>query len=279
MKRTLSGTIAIAALLGCMSIYADDLTANKNYKGYKDYVPTGYDWTGFYGGIGAGESWTRVSNSLRIVNNSPNYYFFPPSIPGVNASGSGNLNKNHIFESIQLGYNLLSFKTLFGLEAAFNNLNSSNNKGGTFSYTTNGAPYRLNTSTTTNWLFSLRPRIGLPVNNALFYLTGGLAVAQYKFKQSFSESPFTPTPENASFTRTQPGWTIGAGIEYAFAPRWSVKGEYLFNRFGKESVSGHLNNANGASPTPGFVDGATFNNTLSQRDVHMLGAGINYHLA
>jgi hypothetical protein len=31
----------------------------------------------------------------------------------------------------------------------------------------------------------------------------------------------------------QPGWTVGAGIEYAFADMWTAKIEYLFVDFGK----------------------------------------------
>jgi opacity protein-like surface antigen len=27
---------------------------------------------------------------------------------------------------------------------------------------------------------------------------------------------------------TEPGWTAGVGLEYAFAPTWTAKAEYLF---------------------------------------------------
>ena len=36
----------------------------------------------------------------------------------------------------------------------------------------------------------------------------------------------SPTIPSAAATET--GWTVGAGVEVAFAPHWSAKAEYLF---------------------------------------------------
>jgi outer membrane immunogenic protein len=36
-------------------------------------------------------------------------------------------------------------------------------------------------------------------------------------------------------TKTLTGWTIGAGIEYRFAPAWSIRGEYLYTDFGDQT--------------------------------------------
>lgn len=30
------------------------------------------------------------------------------------------------------------------------------------------------------------------------------------------------------------GWTVGAGVEYMFAPNWSLKGEYMYADYGGE---------------------------------------------
>ncbi|UFS78620.1 outer membrane beta-barrel protein [Tardiphaga sp. 37S4] len=30
------------------------------------------------------------------------------------------------------------------------------------------------------------------------------------------------------------GWTVGAGVEYMFAPNWSLKGEYICADYGSE---------------------------------------------
>ena len=37
----------------------------------------------------------------------------------------------------------------------------------------------------------------------------------------------------SSITKTHFGWAVGAGIEHAFLPNWSLKGEYLYLGFDK----------------------------------------------
>jgi outer membrane immunogenic protein len=34
-----------------------------------------------------------------------------------------------------------------------------------------------------------------------------------------------------SNSQTRTGWTAGAGLEWMFAPHWSLKAEYLYRRF------------------------------------------------
>jgi outer membrane immunogenic protein len=52
----------------------------------------------------------------------------------------------------------------------------------------------------------------------LFYGTGGAAFANVQ--AGAGALPFSSS--------TQTGWTAGAGVEYAFAPNWTAKVEYLF---------------------------------------------------
>ncbi len=42
----------------------------------------------------------------------------------------------------------------------------------------------------------------------------------------------------ASVSNVEAGWTVGAGIEYAFADMWGAKIEYLFVDFGKFTCQG-----------------------------------------
>jgi outer membrane immunogenic protein len=36
-------------------------------------------------------------------------------------------------------------------------------------------------------------------------------------------------------SNTSPGWTLGAGAEWRFAPAWTLRGEYLYVEFGRFS--------------------------------------------
>jgi outer membrane immunogenic protein len=74
---------------------------------------------------------------------------------------------------------------------------------------------------------SVTGRVGYALDAALFYAKGGFAWADNKVTlPGFSES------------KVHAGWTIGGGVEYMFAPAWSVKGEYMYADYGTESYSG-----------------------------------------
>jgi outer membrane immunogenic protein len=61
---------------------------------------------------------------------------------------------------------------------------------------------------------------------------GGGAWAKYKYSNS---DPLSGGTFNASETRS--GWTIGGGVEYAFAGNWSAKVEYDYIDFGTKTVT------------------------------------------
>jgi outer membrane immunogenic protein len=241
------------------------------------------DWTGVYIGANVGGAWSETGNSLSIHNGDPNGYFFPPAIPGVVASGTQNFDSSSLTGGAQLGYNWQPAagntgigNAVLGIEVDFAALDLEESEGGRFLYTTNNAPYLLTEQASTDWMVTVRPRIGLGVSRGLLYATGGLAIARFDFDQFFSEPPFTPTPEAASISENELGWTAGGGIEYSFNKNWSIKTEYLFARFDVDDATGVLANANGSSPLPGLVDSAAFINSLSDLDIHTLRAGINY---
>jgi outer membrane immunogenic protein len=62
------------------------------------------------------------------------------------------------------------------------------------------------------------------------------------------------------------GWTAGAGIEWKFAPAWSVKAEYLFVDLGNQSNTIFYNYV-------GF--NGTLTSTVNERE-NILRAGVNY---
>ena len=80
----------------------------------------------------------------------------------------------------------------------------------------------------------------------------------------------SPGPANASSIRptgvdveekhinVRPGWAAGAGLEYAFAPHWSVKLEYLYSQFDRANIR--------------FPSGAQYNSTL---DFQQIRIGLN----
>jgi outer membrane immunogenic protein len=80
------------------------------------------------------------------------------------------------------------------------------------------------------WQASFRGRLGYAAGKALFYGTGGYAVAQIDTK-------LTAAPGGTdSFSSTVGGWTAGGGIEYALTSNWILRGEYRYTQFNKLST-------------------------------------------
>jgi len=75
-----------------------------------------------------------------------------------------------------------------------------------------------------------------------------------------------------STSTARAGWTAGGGFESMFAPRWSVKAEYLFVDLGSQSVT-----ATGtAGPTFAFTASASFRENIARMglDWHFGAAAI-----
>jgi len=66
-------------------------------------------------------------------------------------------------------------------------------------------------------------------DQVLLYGTGGFALADEKVSA-------TALGITLSDSQTRTGWTIGAGLEWMFVPRWSLKAEYLYRRFDSTTV-------------------------------------------
>src|SRR5215471_873497 len=110
----------------------------------------------------------------------------------------------------------------------------------------------------TNWLYTLRPRLGFTTGPVLIYGTGGLAMTNLQYQSFFSDT-FATAKESAIVKSTQTGWAAGAGAEFKVGNHWSVKGEYLYGDFG--SVHGASTNLTAFTPpimypTNGFTHGA-----------------------
>lgn len=76
------------------------------------------------------------------------------------------------------------------------------------------------------WFGTLRGRVGYAMNNILFYGTGGLAYGDLKGELS-----------GLTETKTEFGWTLGAGMEVGLTPNWSAKVEYLYMDLGSRTFS------------------------------------------
>lgn len=203
-------------------------------------------WSGFYVGGNLGGSWGDTSAT---VVTSPGTG--TPALPAVdasaiNAASHSSSNKTAFTGGVEGGYNYRSGDWLFGIETDWGVMNLSE----TATSTTNAAiaitppvTYTIHQRVSTDWIWTLRPRIGIITDQWLFYATAGMAVANIKSSTQYDDTRASATSLTLPVNGSKTGWTAGLGGAYAFTPNWSIKGEWLYADFGH--VSGAATSANG----------------------------------
>ncbi len=193
MKRIL---FAVAAALSVSPALAADLPppgpAPVAPAYYKTPEPTYYNWTGFYLGINGGGAFGQSNWTDPVDPSTGNF-----SVDGYLIGGT-------------IGANYQVGSWVLGIEGDWD---WANIDGTT---TSNCGGYTCETKS--DWLATVRGRVGYAWDRLLVYGTGGVAFADAEAGAGF-------LPFNSS---TQVGWTAGAGIEYAFLPNLTAKIEYLY---------------------------------------------------
>jgi outer membrane immunogenic protein len=183
-----------------------------------------YNWTGFYIGASGGGS-LGGSNHYDLDN-------VILTADGFRVAGGligGTLGYNWQVSSFVVGFEGdLSWVDEFGSQFDNNCLPGNNPlcapRSGPTSIFANPA---FRSFTNEKWLATARGRFGYAVNNLLFYATGGYAAAGVDagIRDAFDHTVIF------SSTSTRSGWTAGGGLEWGFAPNWSIKWEWLFVKF------------------------------------------------
>lgn len=208
MAKVRSALIALAAIVG---IGAGVVTAEAGGpRSIKDTPSGGINWAGFYIGVQGGYGWGDTSHNFS----------------GLNA---GEWDTNGGLFGVTWGTNWQRGNWVYGFASDF----SFSNVEGAFDGAgcNTGACY-----TELRNLSTSRVRLGYATDNRLLYVTGGLAYGEVRAGVRNS----TDRDDETRF-----GWALGAGLEWAFAPRWSLKAEYIHIDLGDSNI--YL--AGGAIPT------------------------------
>jgi outer membrane immunogenic protein len=127
-----------------------------------------------------------------------------------------------------------------------------------------------------DFLGTITGRIGWAWDRTLLYVKGGGAVAHDRFRATcdnvvLAGTACTGQPAGTLFYSSDDsrwGWTVGAGIEWAFTPNWSAKLEYNYMDFGRERFDFGGGRFAALGGTVASFD-------IEQR-IHVVKAGINY---
>ena len=272
--RRLMGVAAAAlTVAGAVAVQAADLPTRKEAPA-PVFVPPPFTWTGFYVGLNAGGIWGSSGNRSTTVfaNGFP---FLTTVWPGGGV-GSGN---GGFIGGGQAGYNWQTGAFVLGIETDFDGTSLSKSRsviGPTFLDPIHGLNDYLTANGTVrlDWLGSTRARVGFvatPDNRLMFYGTGGFAYggASAHLNVWDAVDGFYWQSGNRSNTRT--GWTLGAGVEYAWTNNWTIGAEYLYYNLG----SRHLQTVPNLAAS-NFFGAAIFSDTKVNFDGSVIRARVNY---
>jgi outer membrane immunogenic protein len=242
MLRVLSGA-AMVALTAVTSAFAADLAVKA--PALKAGAPVPFTWTGcFIGGhVGGAFSQDRTSNTL---GNST-------SFSSSSFVGGGQIGCDYQFAP---GW-------VVGVEgrAAWTDLKGGH--PGSVRNLVTGVVVPSRFTTRNDFLASATARLGYSVADRwLVFVRGGAAWTHEKDDDAFANAAGVVVDPSATSTRT--GWTVGTGVEWAFAPHWSTSLEYNYYDFGTHGLTMIQNNAS--------VVGLSVKDTI-----HAVTAGVDYH--
>ena len=226
---------AAALCLAPFTAMAADLGLRKTYlPGADAPAPTASPWTGAYAGVNAGGGFGRVKD---------------PIVTPV----TGDIKSSGVLGGLQVGYNQQVGGFVFGVEADYalahvkGDITASAPSFGLTGTATAAAASKLDSFGT------VRARAGVAVNSALLFATGGWAYGHNKMTVSGSSIA------TVSDSQWMSGWTLGGGVEYAFASNLTGKLEYLYADLGKSTFSN-----------------AILGSTQVSNKVSIIRAGVNY---
>jgi outer membrane immunogenic protein len=225
MKKFLLGTVALVALGATAPALAADLAARPAYTKAPVYAAPIYNWTGFYIGGHVGGAFAGSNNPV-----------------GSDGRFLGGIQGGADYQ--------FATNWVIGVEAQYSWM-ANNNSGVVF-------PGGVLVNSNSDQLGSVTGRLGYAWGPALLYAKGG-----YAFKDSNNLTATGAGGVPVAFTTDsnhRDGYTVGAGLEYMFAPSWSAKIEYQYYNFGNTTFL-----------TPVALAGTRFRD-----DENTVKAGINY---
>ncbi|MCK1359971.1 outer membrane beta-barrel protein [Bradyrhizobium sp. 199] len=194
-KNLLLAAVSLVALSATAPALAADLAA-RPYTKAPAMVAAIYDWSGFYIGINGGGGSSHST-----------WDFVGGGREGSHDATGGTVGG-------QVGYRWQSGQFVFGLEGQGNWADFSGDNVSALFATRNRSKI--------DSFGLITGQVGYAWNNVLLYVKGGAAVVGVKYDVfSTVSGALLSSNEQARW-----GGTIGAGLEYGFAPNWSLGVEY-----------------------------------------------------
>ena len=189
--------IAAAVLLSSTSVFAADAVNHVPEAPAASDAAPAFTWAGAYAGAQAGYGWEQIDASGAGV-------FVGDDFDGARLGGFA-------------GYNwVVSGGYILGLEG---DLSYDFNEN---SYTVSGTGLDIRSGLNG----SVRARVGYGFDRALFFAAAG-----------WTASNLTLESTGIKISDTMNGWTVGAGVDYAFTNKLFGRLEYRYNDYGDTTIN------------------------------------------
>ena len=272
MRQFLFASVALLALAGAGTARAADMPPDVIYPaGYParsapyPVATAPFTFAGFYAGATVGGALGGTKFLETPGGGFGPYVASPPSTapPGslpslvspaasVAGLGTSSTSPRGVLGGLEVGYNWQFGHFVVGIETDFSGWDMSSNSGmsalGPAPAIFNPPPapgalpptklitYTSSGTVNSNWLYTLRPRVGFANGNMLTYLTAGLAVTDLRFSELIVLGAGGPSL-TGSTSSIVAGWTAGGGVEYALSYNWFIKAEYLYASFSNQTAA------------------------------------------
>lgn len=217
-----------------------------------DLNTNGQHWQGVFLGGNIGGAWgnSEWSDPFGATPGAPDY---------INTPGFG----DHIASSGPLGGGNLAFnwQTANWVYGVAGSLAATDIRGENTLFSGLGG---INGQTKINYLGTLVGRLGHVLYDSLLYINAGTNVVNTQFTLNANTSEYLWGSETQ--TQSNWGWTIGAGLEYAFNDRWSSTVEYNYLGLPSQAV---------AFPNVQIINDDTI---TANQSVNLVKLSVNYKL-
>jgi outer membrane immunogenic protein len=181
--------------------------------------PGVHNWSGLYLGAHCGGAWgsTKTTGDVNAFDESPREVY--------------NLGSGGWTCGGQLGFNMQMGGWFWGTEADFGYLGLKK------SIVQHGSPRNF-VEVKFGAYGVAAARAGVVLDRALIYGKAGVAFAKIRNTGGDLDGGTIIDPSDVTeLDKTHIGWAAGTGIEYGLSSSWSVKLEYVYMAFGKDSSS------------------------------------------
>ena len=181
-------------------------------------VPYLAPWAGVYVGLFAGGHWSR--DRWTSDTTAPADFL-----------GPFNLNANGFSGGLVSGANLQRGNFVWGVETDIGFFTGSNNFGPLPTLFPGNADID-SIETKLRYNAHARLRFGYSMGSWLPFIAAGAAYANTRATLTDTTNPTAASPDvTRSITQNRIGYTIGGGVDVAFAPNWIARVEYLHDRY------------------------------------------------